>query len=1017
MASWPDFIKAAETVEPEGAVIDAVASIFKDKLKATVPVQAEGISEEALNAVISDVDPPVMALARRTLRNVEAAAVARRTQATSTSLLNAATGSSAKLLANALSPSKTVDVADKLKTHHLQDLGYHLQADQSLFDLLVAHTEEAKRASRTPFAFVDLTSKECLPLWIPLDSVGGRFAVRDEEDVALTSSSPISNLGDLSKALKGATSAPRFFRSVQQWSAAFWRWATAAISAEHWQMAQALAHHDIILQLAEQERLKSKPPYAAFLYDEMLRRQWSRRAEKRDPTFDLKSEAQKLDKDLLEVVHQRLATVLRQAGIESQAAGRDQAVLSQQMASAEAAQKKAEQVQKSLAEAQRNILAKAQATSPDASQDGTGKSECCPALFDAVLQLSPSSGQLHVRPACDLPPVQQSCLSQLQGESLVPHGLGAKKGLMPLEHVRFAVTVPHPSEKGADLSQEVCEAIEFECRQSPAQVDSFRRDILARIIRFHSLCSQEHEGWVRQAPVALQPLVASIHGPLWKVLLKEVPVSSSLFLQNLQQGFPLVGHLPPCEGESVPHVHPAVATVEELKHARRRLNETVIKAVKQLPFSEDVLPQVLDDAEQHFITSPRALVPDDLLDKSLTRRIPVREERAKGWRTRVVDHETESGVNSATTPGILLTAQHKGMPFGTVSAVYAWHRVSYFLSAILLHVFRCPVARYVDDFFAAYRKGLTYHAGRVLSIISRLLGFPTDDAKDADDAIQMVCLGAEVEAWFSTRQLRTQVDQSKAATRKYISSLRSFLALGVLTPGEASKLAGRLSFSVTVSGNRVGRACIKPFHAQAHSPLPGFAISPLLRSCAHWFVQYLTFCPTSVRSLAKHDRTKVISWSDAAGQSRWVATVVFHNGNFWWTRIRTPHEVWRALLPRQDSQIQFQELLGVLLTWGTFRSLLKGSLWVAFVDNDSILHTITKGSGGGAEVHLCVGHLWLELAAGQVDLHLARVESAANISDGPTREDLSLLAMLKATWVEPVLPKWVSDFWQGPSNL
>lgn len=59
--------------------------------------------------------------------------------------------------------------------------------------------------------------------------------------------------------------------------------AVAAVSVDHWQIAQALARQDVILQLAEEERLKSKPPYAAFLYDEMARRQWARRAEKRDP--------------------------------------------------------------------------------------------------------------------------------------------------------------------------------------------------------------------------------------------------------------------------------------------------------------------------------------------------------------------------------------------------------------------------------------------------------------------------------------------------------------------------------------------------------------------------------------------------------------------------------------------------------------------------------------------------------------------------------------------------------------
>ena len=271
-------------------------------------------------------------------------------------------------------------------------------------------------------------------------------------------------------------------------------------------------------------------------------------------------------------------------------------------------------------------------------------------------------------------------------------------------------------------------------------------------------------------------------------------------------------------GESAPRSFPVVATVDELRESRERINQAVVKAVKELPFSEDILPQTLTDSEQHVMTPPRALQPDDLLSKTLTRRIPVREERVKGWRTRVVHHETESGVNLATVPvdkirhhsldilseivmafyrrncevqlwkrdvsqafrrvpiqasrsefawtvwsngGVLLTAQHIGIPVGTVSAVYLWHRVGFFLAQILLHMFKCPVARYVDDFFRAGRKGLRYSAGKILSVICTLLGFPTDDAKDADDTLRMVCLGAEVEAWFATRQLKTRVKAVK----------------------------------------------------------------------------------------------------------------------------------------------------------------------------------------------------------------------------------------------------------------
>ena len=365
--------------------------------------------------------------------------------------------------------------------------------------------------------------------------------------------------------------------------------------------------------------------------------------------------------------------------------------------------------------------------------------------------------------------------------------------------------------------------------------------------------------------------------------------------------------------------------------------------------------------------------------------------------------------------GVLLISQHIGMPFGTVSAVYAWHRVGALLSRILRRYFKCPAARYVDDFFGSCRKGLKYHAGVVLSIVSRLLGFPTDAAKDADDAISMVCLGAQVQAFFSTRQLQTHVAPAKAA--KYIRQLSQMLQTGVLAPGEAAKIAGRLGFSVTVSGNKVGRAFIKPFHAQSHAPLHGFSISPLLRRAGEWFVQYLHVCPTSVRTLPAGDCAKVVSWSDASGESQWIASVVNYRGRFWWTRSKTPPQVWTQLLNRSDCQIQFQELLGLLLTWGTFRQALSHNRWLAFVDNMSVLHAVTKGSGGGPEVHLCVGKLWLELATCQVDLHVGRVESKANVSDSPSRDDLSLMALLKATWVEPVFPTWVFELWEGPPAL
>ena len=367
MASWADFIKSVETVEPTDEIVTRVAAIFSEQLAAKVPLQAEGLAEDALNAKLANEPPMVAALARRTLRNVEVAAAARRTQASQGAnvMVGAHAVQNARALASAIAPCKQADVADLLQKHHLQGLGFHLQADQCLFDSLTAHTEEAKKQGRVPFAFVDLTSKECLPLWVPSDAVGGRFAVRDEDEMALTGASPIANLGDLGRALKGATAVPRFFRSVQQWSAAFWRWAIAAVCAGHWKMTEAVAHHDVILQLAEQERVRSKPPYVAFLYDEMCRRQWARRAEKKDPNWNLAEETHKIDKGLLELVMQRLQPVLQQAGVEVPSSSRGSADAMAQLATAEAAQRRAEQATKALADAQKKLMDQSAAMTQD----------------------------------------------------------------------------------------------------------------------------------------------------------------------------------------------------------------------------------------------------------------------------------------------------------------------------------------------------------------------------------------------------------------------------------------------------------------------------------------------------------------------------------------------------------------------------------------------------------------------------------------------------------------------------
>ncbi|CAJ1445216.1 unnamed protein product [Effrenium voratum] len=80
----------------------------------------------------------------------------------------------------------------------------------------------------------------------------------------------------------------------------------------------------------------------------------------------------------------------------------------------------------------------------------------------------------------------------------------------------------------------------------------------------------------------------------------------------------------------------------------------------------------------------------------------------------------------------------------------SWHGVCsvrvapccFMLCRILRALFMCPSARYVDDFFGVSRASVQWNAGRILTVISSVLGFPVDDDKSAESDIRLIVLGA-----------------------------------------------------------------------------------------------------------------------------------------------------------------------------------------------------------------------------------------------------------------------------------
>ena len=172
---------------------------------------------------------------------------------------------------------------------------------------------EATIHQRQPFLYVDLTSKDVLPIWLHPKAVGGRF--RQDEANLLNGDEPVDSLARLGAALRNATESQRFFRSFSQWSAAWWKYVPIAVSVSQLSWVSAIAHADVVAQIVETERAEGRSGYLAFFYDELLRRQLAARAAKSDPNLDILDSLSKLDRPLLEVARTRLDAALQAAGV------------------------------------------------------------------------------------------------------------------------------------------------------------------------------------------------------------------------------------------------------------------------------------------------------------------------------------------------------------------------------------------------------------------------------------------------------------------------------------------------------------------------------------------------------------------------------------------------------------------------------------------------------------------------------------------------------------------------------
>ena len=88
------------------------------------------------------------------------------------------------------------------------------------------------------------------------------------------------------------------------------------------------------------------------------------------------------------------------------------------------------------------------------------------------------------------------------------------------------------------------------------------------------------------------------------------------------------------------------------------------------------------------------------------------------------------------------------------------------------------------------------------------------------------------------------------------------------------------------------------------------------------------------------------------------------------------------------------------MAWKVFSADLSDCDWTAFVDNQAVIGTVTRGSAANTaeDITYLVGNFWTELAQRQVDINLIYVYSPSSPADGPTRGVWSLVHFADASF-------------------
>ena len=334
-----------------------------------------------------------------------------------------------------------------------------------------------------------------------------------------------------------------------------------------------------------------------------------------------------------------------------------------------------------------------------------------------------------------------------------------------------------------------------------------------------------------------------------------------------------------------------------------------------------------------------------------------------------------------------LETQHFAMPFGALSAVYAWDRLGACLTAILSRALAVPICRYVDDLFmAAYHSGASELRSQILEVIE-LLGFTLEEEKTPEPSGEQTILGINVKV--VKRRIRGvyrysgQISVDPLKRQNWKKMISEVLKRGRISPRIASKFAGRFNFISHAVLGPLGGSRLRQLYRFAFMELEG-RISLELKDDLKWWSEYLTDGEPVVVHIYPRDSFVPILYTDAEGSGGLGAVAIPNLHQRLWFSSHIEHHILPDLEERK-TQIIAYEASAALIGLSRFKNDFANRDVVVFIDNMSAKGAIRKGRCSKDDIQSIINHI-LELAKrNKMRIHPFGVPSSLNISDFPSR--------------------------------